>query len=145
MEIWPKKTFFGLDKNKAHCFTLPKLVTQQMIDHFELEYGNLQRKLIFIIGGSEFEAEIRMVIMDRSNVRKLQPEELPSRTVVQFQWKSYPDTQDEIRHGMAESYNLIKIGKTNDIESIIFTHQKMNRYHVEFNRKSKPTIEVRIG
>ena len=144
IEVWPKKTFFGLDKNQAFCFTLPKSVTQLMIDHFELEHGSLQRKLVFIMGGSEFEAEIRLAIMDRSKVRKLQPEELPSRNVVQFQWRSYPETQDEFRLRLGDEYNSVRDGKQTRGDSVIFHHSRMNRFFVEFNKKDSKHFEIRV-
>jgi len=144
IEVWPKKTFFGLDKNCAFCFTLPKSVTQLMIDHLELQPGNLQRKLVFVMGGTEFEAEARLVIMDRSKVRKLQPEELSSRNVVQFQWKSYPKTQDEFCLRLGDEYNSVRDGKQTRGDSVIFHHARMNRFYVEFNSKVGRKFEVRV-
>ena len=101
-EVWPKKTFLGLDKSVSHCFTLPKSVTQKMINHFELGQGNLQSKLVFIMDGMDFEAEIRMANMDRSKTRKRQPGELSARVVILFQWASFPVTQDEFRLRLSE-------------------------------------------
>ena len=143
-EVWPKKTFLGLDKNAAHCFTLPKSVTQQMINHFELGQDNLQSKLVFIIDGMNFEAEIRMANMDRSKVRKRQPGELSVRIVVLFQWASFPETQDEFRLRLSEEYNSIKNGKAINGDSVIFHHTRMNRFYVEFNRKNKRSFEIRV-
>jgi hypothetical protein len=115
-----------------------------MIDHFELEPGSLQRKLVFIMGGSSFEAEIRLAIMDRSKVRKLQPEELPSRNVVQLQWRSYPETQDEFRLRLGDEYNSVRDGKQTRGDSVIFHHARMNRFFVEFNKKDSRSFEVRV-
>ena len=41
-EIFPEKTFFGMDKNSSHCFTLPKQMTDPIIRHFGLREGKLQ-------------------------------------------------------------------------------------------------------
>ena len=139
-----QEDIFRLDKNQAFCFTLPKPVTQLMIDHFELEPGSLQRKLVFIMGGSEFEAEIRLAIMDRSKVRKLQAEELPSRNVVLFQWKSYPETQDEFRLRLGDEYNSVRDGKQTRGDSVISHHSRMNRFYVEFNSKVGRRFEARV-
>ncbi len=145
MEIYPKKTFFGLDKSTAHCFTLPKVVTEMMIDHFNLNSNHLQRSIVFVIDGRDYDAEIRLVIMDRSKPNKLEKEELPKRTVAQFQWKSYPETCKEIRLQLASSYNLIRKGEVNDSETIIFHHGRMNRFMIEFTRKDKLILNVEIG
>ena len=76
-QVWPKKTFLGLDKSKAHCFTLPKSITQSVIETFNLRSGYLQQNIIFVIDGMDFQATARMIIMDRSKPNKLEKEELP--------------------------------------------------------------------
>lgn len=143
IEVWPKKTFFGLDKNSAHCFTLPKSVTQPMIDYFELGPENLQRRVVFVIGGLDYDAEIRMANMDRSKTRKRQPEELPARIVVQFQWKSFSETRDEFRLRLGSEYNSVREGKETSGDSVIFHHARMNRFFIEFNKKESKHFEIR--
>ncbi len=143
IEVWPKLTFFGLDKNQAHCFTLPKSCTDIMIEHFNLSSDNLQRRIVFVIGGVDFDAQIRMVVMNRSKTRIRKPEELPKRIVVQFQWVSFPNTQDQFRTRLANEYNLIKDGKNGSGDSVIFHHARMNRFYVEFNKKESRHFEIR--
>ena len=74
-EVWPKKTFLGLDKSKAHCFTLPKQLTEAVIMTFGLRPGYLQHNIIFVIDGLDYKATARMVVMDRSKPNKLEKEE----------------------------------------------------------------------
>ena len=144
IEVWPKKTFMGLDKNSAHCFTLPKEVTQRMIDHFDLTSENLQRSLVFVIDGVDFEAEIRLANMNRSKTRKRSPEEIPYRMIVQFQWKKFAETQDEFRLMLGDEYNSIVDGGTSSGCSVIFHHTRLNRFHVELNHPNDKSFEVRI-
>jgi len=120
--MWPKKTFFGLDKSNAHCFTLPKAVYDQYIDFFALGAHRLQTEIKILINNQEFRAEIRLVIMDRSNPRKLEADDLPSRNVLQFQWKSSDETQTAIRNQLQTAYDLISSGNKNDQQSAVFHH-----------------------
>ena len=71
-EVWPKKTFLGLDKSKAHCFTLPKTMTSAVIEKFNLMPGYLQHAIIFVIDGIDYKATAKMVIIDRSKPNKLE-------------------------------------------------------------------------
>ena len=114
-----------------------------MIQHFNLSSDNLQRRIVFVIGGVDFDARIRMVVMNRSKTRTRKPEELPKRTVVQFQWVSFPDTQNQFRTRLASEYNLIKDGKNGSGDSVIFHHARMNRFYVEFNKKESRHFEIR--
>ena len=52
-EMWPGRTFFGLDKSSSHCFTLPKKMYPSLISHFNLRKGNLQSNINFKINGIE--------------------------------------------------------------------------------------------
>ena len=144
-EVWPKKTFIGLDKSKAHCFTLPKSITQSVIETFELRPGYLQQNIIFVIDGMDYQATARMVIMDRSKPNKLQNEELPSRTVIQFQWNAFDDTCEEMNHKLSEAYNIVSNGGQNEIQSVIFTHIRLNRFYLEFTDSTNPDYQVSIS
>ena len=79
-------------------------------------------EMAVLINNQEFEAEIRLVIMDRSNPRKLEADDLPSRNVLQFQWKSSDETQTAIRNQLQTSYDLISSGSKNDQQSAVFHH-----------------------
>lgn len=144
-QVWPKKTFLGLDKSKAHCFTLPKSITQSVIETFNLIPGYLQQNIIFVIDGMDFQATARMVIMDRSKPNKLEKEELPSRVVVQFQWNAFHETCEEINFKLSEAYNIVSNGGKNDIQSVIFTHIRLNRFYLEFTNSKNPDIQVSIS
>jgi hypothetical protein len=144
-QVWPKKTFLGLDKSKAHCFTLTKSITQSVIETFNLRPGYLQQNIIFVIDGMDFQATARMVIIDRSKPIKLEKEELPSRVVVQFQWNAFHETCEEMNFKLSEAYNIVSNGGKNDIQSVIFTHIRLNRFYLEFTDSKNPDIQVSIS
>ena len=144
IEVYPQKTFFGLDKGKSHCFTIIKKVNKKFITRFSLDSKNLQRRVTFVINGTDYEADIRLVIMNRSKTRKLKPEEQKEREIIQFQWHSYPRTCDIFRQQMAEPYNKILKGDVNYNEAVIFVNSRLNRFFVEFTDKKRPIFEARI-
>ena len=144
-EVWPKKTFLGLDKSKAHCFTLPKSITQSVLETFKLRPRYLQQNIIFVIDGMDYQATARMVIMDRSKPNKLQKDELPSRTLVQFQWKAFDDTCEEMNYKLSEAYSIVSNGGQNEIQSVIFTHIRLNRFYLEFTNSTNPDLQVSIS
>jgi hypothetical protein len=144
-EVWPKKTFLGLDKSRAHCFTLPKSITQSVIEYFKLKPEYLQQNIIFVIDGMDYQAIARMVIMDRSKPNKLQKEELPSRTITQFQWNAFDDTCEEMNYKLSEAYNIVSNGGQNDIQSVIFTHVRLNRFYLEFTNSNDPDYQIFIS
>ena len=47
-KIGPKKTFFGMDKNSAHTFKLPKEMDNAIIELLNLGEGNLQSEIKLI-------------------------------------------------------------------------------------------------
>ena len=144
-EVWPKKTFLGLDKSKAHCFTLPKTMTSAVIEKFNLMPGYLQHSIIFVIDGVDYKATARMVIMDRSKPNKLEKEELQSRTVVQFQWNAFHETCDEMRHKLSDAVEDVINGRENDSQSVIFTHIRLNRFYLEFTNSKEPDYSISIS
>jgi hypothetical protein len=144
-EVWPQRTFFGLGKAKAHCFTLPKLITSAMIEHLELNPNKLQQRIIFVVDGVDYDAFARMVVMDRSKPNKLQKEELKERIIVQFQWNSFPDTREEINFKSSEAFNIVSEGGKNDIQSVIFTHIRLNRFYLEFADSRNPDFQISIS
>ena len=78
-EMWSEKSFFGLDKSAAHCFTLPKQMTDPMIRYFGLREGKLQVPITFSIAGRRYPAIVRWVRLDRRNPYKLEKEDLPKK------------------------------------------------------------------
>ena len=143
-EVWPKKTFLGLDKSKAHCFTLPKSLTETVIMTFNLRPGYLQHNIIFVIDGLDYKATARMVVMDRSKPNKLEKEELRSRTVVQFQWNAFNETCEEMHYKLSDAVEAVQNGKNNDLQSVIFTHIRLNRFYLEFTNKNNPDHSITI-
>ena len=130
--MWPKKTFFGLDKRNAHCFTLPKEVTDRFIRHFSLCEGSLQKNITFVIRDHEYPAEIRWVRINRSKPYKLQAEELPIRDVIQFQWPKEKVTQNAFRNNLQTAFDLIASGKKNEDHSVTFHHAGDSIFLVQF-------------
>jgi hypothetical protein len=133
--MWPKKTFFGLDKNRAHCFTLPKEVTDRFIRHFALREGRLQRDITFLIRDHEYPAEVRWARINRSRPYKLQAEDLPERDVIQFQWPREELTRGAMRDNLREAYDLIASGERNENHSVTFHHAGESSFIVIFHQK----------
>ena len=121
----PKRSFFGLDKTKSHCFTLPKTLNENYIKYFGLSEGNLQKKIFFEINDKQYPAIVRWARQDRSKAYKLKANDLPQRDVLQFQWIKYELTQHAIRDNMRKAYDLVKSGKTTDLR-VKFHHLELD-------------------
>ena len=106
-EVIPRRGFFGIGKSKAECFTVPKARNEEIINTFQLSTTSLQKIAILSINGCEYPFTIRMVNIDRSKVRKLEPTDLQKRVIIQFSWKSYPKTQSAIKKYLSESYSSL--------------------------------------
>jgi len=112
----PKLTFFGMDKQKAHCFTLPKVLYDDYIRYFGLREGKLQKKIFFEMYGKMYPATVRWARQDRSKAYKLKPKDLPERDVVLFQWMKHDMTIFAIKDNFREGYEDVqKDGKTKHI------------------------------
>ena len=120
--VTPKKTFFGLDKNKAHCFTIPVSAERKFIEFFSLGEGFLQRDVSLIIGEGEYPAIVRMVRINRSKPYKLSPESLQIRNKVQFDWRKEKVTQAVMRIELLRSFDQISSGKKNTTQKVLFSH-----------------------
>jgi len=129
-DVIPKKTFFGLDKSKAHCFVIPKIHNIQMKSSFSLSNKKLQENIYLLIDNKKYPAIIRLVIMDRSKTRKLKREDLPSREVVQLSWISYKGTQNIIKNKFIDSFNNISKGKNDGLEFAEFKFMKSKTFRV---------------
>ena len=130
--MWPKKTFFGLDKNAAFCFTLHKDLTDGFIRHFGLREGRLQSEVTFIIRDKEYPATVRWARMDRRNPTKLAKEDLPERDTVQFGWQRFELTQHAMRDNLREAFDLISSGQKNNKQSVMFHHAGDGTFLIQF-------------
>jgi hypothetical protein len=130
----PSKTFFGLDKSAAHCFTLPKSMYYEIIQLFHLKEGNLQVAINLLIDGKTLPAIVRLARQDRSKPIKLEKNALPKRDVIQFNWKGKQETIQSIRTLFANSYIAAENGFKNRSEYAIFTHVR-DSYFAVFSRK----------
>jgi len=124
--VYPKLTFFGLDKSKAHCFTLHKDTTEQYKQFFDLREGQLQNNIIFLINGEPYPAVIRLVRMNRTKTVKHQKETFPKREVIQFDWRKYETTQFAIQNLLVDAYYSLKNKNKN-------TEYKVYFYNLEGN------------
>ena len=133
--MMPGKTFFGLDKSGAHCFTLKKSMTDHMIRFFGLREGKLQKEITLVIEDREYNAIVRWAKIDRSRPYKLKPEDLPVRDVVQFDWRSYEITQAAIRILFQDSFEQVLLGNKNTIQSALFVHIRDDVFYL-YSQKS---------
>lgn len=131
--MWPKKTFFGLDKNRSHCFTLPKDVTKDYIRYFALDVGSLQREISFMINGSVCAAKIRLIRINRTKPYKLRKDELKQREVVQFQWPNEKLTITAFRNNLEDAIEQISSGQKNESSPITFHHKDESTFLVNFD------------
>ena len=129
-EMWPEKTFFGLDKNAAHCFTLPKQMTDKIIRFYGLREGKLQVPITFLIEDRRYPAIVRWAIMDRRNPRKLKKEYLPKMDVIQFGWKGNEITISAIRIALQDAFTVVTTGSNNKVQSAIFVLTFENVYFI---------------
>ena len=118
--MWPKKTFFGLDKNRAHCFVVPNELKEGCIDLFDLGEGNLQSEIVFSFRGIDYPAEVRLA-------------RLKDRNVIFFQWPSFRQTYLMFRTALSESYSKVSSGGSNNEQSVDFIHCGGNEFIVRFN------------
>lgn len=132
-EIVPGKTFFGLDKNQSHCFTLPKEMTDCMIRFFGLREGKLQTQIQFQINGGHYPAIVRWARLDRRKPTKLGKEDLPKRDIIQFQWKGNLLTISAVRVLLQESYLWSSMQSGTLGESVTFVHKFDNIFIVQSN------------
>ena len=132
LAITPGKTFFGLDKQKAHCFTIDSRLHRFFEDPFFADVLGLseyrkQTDIIFLIGERPFPAKLRRIDQDRSMTRTRKPDELPHRTIYQFQWsrgmaKKSDDTIHAIREMFEYSYRQVLSGDNKHGERAVFHH-----------------------
>ena len=130
-EMHPGKTFFGLDKNKSHCFTLPKQMTDPIIRFFGLREGKLQTDIEFVIDGFVYPATVRWARMDRRRPNKLEKHELPKRDTIQFQWKGSGLTVSAIRVVFQNAYSDVEKNSRQSSEIAIFTHLRGHQFIVQ--------------
>ena len=132
LAITPARTFFGLDKQKAHCFTIDSRLHRFFEDPFFADVLGLneyrkQTDVVFLIGERPFPAKLRRIDQDRSMPRTRKPEELPHRTIYQFQWSRVmanksDDTIHAIREMFEYSYGQVLSGNNKHGERALFHH-----------------------
>jgi len=130
-EMHPGKTFFGLDKNKSHCFTLPKQMTDPIIRFFGLREGKLQSDIEFVIDGFVYPATVRWARMDRRRPNKLEKHELPKRDTIQFQWKGNTLTVSAVRIVFQNAYSDVEKNSRQPSEVAICTHLRGHQFIVQ--------------
>lgn len=136
--ITPKTSFFGLDEGSSHCFTLAKrlyIKIEKAVDSGAIDLSNSSKTapIVFMIGGQNFQAEIRRVDMNRTKTRSLNPEDLPSRVVYHFQWKPFQKTVFALRDAFLDAWLDVSEGKES-ADRIVFHHMGDNRFLVRKTR-----------
>ena len=123
-EIYPKKTFFGIDKNKAHTFKLPKEMTQGVMEKLNLGGEKLQSKIRIKIGERIYPAIARVWRGNRDRLRKLKREDLPERLGIMFTWVSYEVTIAAVKVALQDAFEQITNAGINTKEAATFIHVK---------------------
>ena len=129
-ELYPGRTFFGLDKNKSHCFTLPKKMTDHVIRFFGLREGKLQIEIEFMINGRTYPAMVRWARMDRRRPNKLDKHDLPKRDTIQFQWKGQDATIFSMRVAFQDAFTDVEINSKQSRVTAVFNHLRDNIFVV---------------
>ncbi len=127
-QIWPEMTFFGLDKNSAHTFKLPKSTTEGIMRILELGGDKLQTDIQLNIGGKYYPATARVWRGNRDRPRKLLPEDLPERIGIMFTWSAFEVTIAAIRVALESAYSQVANGEKNNSQTATFVHVKNNHF-----------------
>ena len=132
--VIPKKTFLGLDKQSAHCFTVKKSLTDPFIIFFNLKRGNLQQDIQLVTKEGEFSATIRLIIQDKSKSNKIGVKRnWKERMVLNIFWKGKEDTIELMQQNLGTAINLVGRGLRNNRQEVSFEHLGENRFYVSFN------------
>ena len=129
-KIWPGKTFFGLDRNEAHCFTLIGSLFYEFCAVFDINLNRKITPIIFIINGKEYPAELRLVIQNRTRTRNLKVSDLPMRELISVQWKKFDETVQAVKELMPVCYKTILNQIDNHQYPISFTYIDNNRFQI---------------
>lgn len=124
----PNKSFFGLDKGSSHSFTIPVNVKEQLIDEFCLEGSNLQKKVVLIIEGLEYYADIRM-----GRILNIRPHRIKDRSVgyvLKLQWAKYPRTRIVMSDFFSEAKKIVLQGEKNVTNIANFNYLNDGRFEV---------------
>jgi|GEM_PF-2009269 hypothetical protein len=130
-KLWPGKTFFGLDRNKAHCFTLMGSLFFDYCSVFNLALDSKIVPIIFVINHKEYPSELRLVLQNRTRLRKLERSDLPMRELISVQWKKFGNTILALKELMPECYNDLLNGIANQQYSISFRYIGNNRFQID--------------
>lgn len=129
-KVWPGKTFFGLDRNQAHCFTLIGSLLYDFCAVFDLALDRKIAPIIFVINGKEYSSELRLVIQNRTKTRKLEVSDLPMRELISVQWKKFDETVQAMRELMPTCHETLSNGIVNHQYSVSFTYIDNNRFQI---------------
>ena len=129
-KIWPGKSFFGLDRNQSHCFTLLGSLLSEFCAVFELELDRKTAPFFFVINGKEYPSELRLVIQNRTRTIKLKASDLPMRELISVQWKKFENTVQAMRELMPKCYQTVSNGIDNKQYSVSFTYIDNYRFQV---------------
>ena len=133
--VIPKKTFLGLDKQSAHCFTLKKSITNQFMTFFNLKRGTLQQEIQLVTEEAEFPATLRLIIQDKSKPNKLGIERnWKERMVLNIAWKGKDNTVKMMQKNLLVAINLVERGLKNNRQEVNFEHLGGNRFYVSIRR-----------
>ena len=127
----PKKGFFGIGKSKAECFTCPKIIYPSLKQEFDLSKKNLQQSAILVIANEEYPFLVRLVNMNRTKFRKLNPSKLIKRETIQFSWKSDPQTQSKIKEYLAGSYSQLLDNTEAIVDPVVFRYCGNRKFKLE--------------
>lgn len=131
--VYPKKTYFGLDKSSGHCFTLRKAITPSVKNYFYLLPGNLQQGIVLVTENGEFPATLRLVIQNKSKPNKVGIQrKWKNREVLSMGWKNKPTTVSMMHRNLSTAFNLIERGLKNNRQCVNFEHLGGNRFYVTF-------------
>lgn len=127
LSITPMTTFFGLDKGKAHCFTIDQRLHSSIEDPdiggwLGISLNRRQVPITFFIEGKYYAAELRLAIQDRSRPRIHASEDLPERRIYQFQWSKFEQTITAIKNMFWEAYEEVSCRNKNHSYRIVFHH-----------------------
>ena len=132
--VIPKKTFLGLDKRSAYCFTVKKSLTDPFVDFFNLQRGDLQQEIRLVTEDGEFPATLRLIIQDKSKPNKVGiNRQWRERMVLNIGWKGKADTVAMMKQNLGPAINLVGRGLRNNRQEVSFEHLGKNRFYVSFN------------
>lgn len=132
--VIPRKSFLGLDKSSAHCFTMRSALFSQYSEFFGLSILKKQVDLIFVDGSGEFPATIRFVNQNKSKPNKIGIQrDWPERHLLSVTWKGKGSTIRFFQQNLDRSVSEIKSGLRIGSQRVRFEHIGDIRFFVSFS------------